>query len=279
MALQQTRGQPLHPMDWDTYSGGASYDVARLATGSFIRMIDLLFEGSIDTGFAVVRPPGHHAEPGKAMGFCLFNNIAVGAQWALDQGLVRRVAIIDFDVHHGNGTQTIFYHRPDVLYVSLHQYPLYPGTGYYTELGEGKGKGKTLNFPIPAGRGNRFYLALISHMVIPVLSHYKPDLILVSAGYDAHRNDPLAGMNLDEQGYAQMTLQLNSIAREICDGRILYILEGGYNLEALAASVEATIVASLKPEAPEPKGKLDSDLTSYWDQLQPVLSRYWPLCS
>lgn len=275
--IRGTRLQPLHPLDWDTYSGGASHDVALLAAGSVIRMIELLFRGDLDSGFAAIRPPGHHAEPGKAMGFCLFNNVAVGAQWALDQGLVRRVAIVDFDVHHGNGTQAAFYHRDDVLYVSLHQHPLYPGTGYYTEVGVGKGKGMTVNFPIPAGQTNGFYSSLLAGMVLPILASYEPGLILVSAGFDAHRDDPLAGMLLNEQGYARMAVDLNRAAATICGGKILYVLEGGYNLKALAASVETTVAAGLDP--PEAGPELESSPNSgpYMDQIRPVLSPYWPV--
>ena len=275
--IKGTRFQPLHPLDWDTYSGGSSYDVALLAAGSVIRMIELLFRGDVDSGFAAVRPPGHHAEPGKAMGFCLFNNVAVGAQWALDQGLVRRVAIVDFDVHHGNGTQDAFYHRDDVLYVSLHQHPLYPGTGYYTEVGVGKGKGLTVNFPIPAGQTNGFYSSLLSGMVLPILAGYKPGLILVSAGFDAHRDDPLAGMLLNERGYARLAADLNRAARKICGGRILYVLEGGYNLKALAASVERTVATGL--DLPEAGPELEPSRNSapYMDQIRSVLSPYWPV--
>ena len=275
--IRGTRLQPLHPLDWDTYSGGASHDVALLAAGSVIRMIKLLFRGDIDSGFAAVRPPGHHAEPGKAMGFCLFNNVAVGAQWALDQGLVRRVAIVDFDVHHGNGTQAAFYHRDDVLYVSLHQHPLYPGTGYYTEVGVGKGKGMTVNFPIPAGQTNGFYSSLLAGMVLPILASYEPGLILVSAGFDAHRDDPLAGMLLSERGYARMAVDLNRTAAEICGGKILYVLEGGYNLKALAASVETTVAAGLDPPEAGPALESSPNSEPYMDQFRPVLSPYWPV--
>ena len=275
--IRGTRLQPLHPLDWDTYSGGASPDVAALAAGSVIRMIELLFRGDIDSGFAAIRPPGHHAEPGKAMGFCLFNNVAVGAQWALDQGLVRRVAIVDFDVHHGNGTQAAFYHRDDVLYVSMHQHPLYPGTGYYTEVGVGKGKGTTVNFPIPAGQNNGFYSSLLQRMVLPILASYAPDLILASAGFDAHRDDPLAGMLLDERGYAGMASDLNRAAGEICNGRILYVLEGGYNLKALAASVETTVATSMDPPESGPELEPSPNSDPYVDQFRPILSPYWPV--
>jgi acetoin utilization deacetylase AcuC-like enzyme len=275
--IRGTRYQPLHPLDWDTYSGGASPDVALLAAGSVIRMIELLFRGDLDSGFAAVRPPGHHAEPGKAMGFCLFNNVAVGAQWALDQGLVRRLAIVDFDVHHGNGTQAAFYHRDDVLYVSMHQHPLYPGTGYYTEVGVGKGKGMTVNFPIPAGQTNGFYSSLLLRMVLPILSSYEPELILVSAGFDAHRDDPLAGMLLDERGYARMAADLNRAAAKLCGGRILYVLEGGYNLKALAASVETTVAAGLDPPEAGPGLEPSPNSGPYMEQLRPALSSYWPV--
>jgi acetoin utilization deacetylase AcuC-like enzyme len=171
------------------------------------------------------------------MGFCLFNNVAIAAQWAVQQPGVDRVAIVDFDVHHGNGTQEIFYRSDDVLYVSTHQHPLYPGTGSFAESGAAAGRGYNLNFPIPPGQGNDLYADLHRHLIGPVLGRFSPDLILVSAGFDGHRADPLAGMRLDESGFRELASILNTVASKVAPGRIVYVLEGGYDLDALASSV------------------------------------------
>ena len=277
LTIQQTDGGPTTALDWDTHAGGQSFEIAMLAAGSVVKMLELLFSGEIDTGFAAVRPPGHHAETTRAMGFCLFNNIAVGAEWVLQQGLAQRIAVIDFDVHHGNGTQEIFYLRPDVLYLSSHQYPFYPGTGSLNELGDDAGLGFTVNFPVTAGPGNYFFCSLFQDLVKPVLRGFEPDLILVSAGYDAHRDDPLGGMNLDETGFGDLVRQLNSLAEELCRGRILYVLEGGYNLEALSRSVVSTIQESLKPTQETIEPSQVREYESYRERLVKVLSPHWSL--
>lgn len=248
-----------------------------LAAGSVVRMIELLFAGEIETGFAAIRPPGHHAETARAMGFCLFNNIAVGAEWARRQGLAERVAVVDFDVHHGNGTQEIFYRRPDVLYLSSHQYPFYPGTGSQAELGDGKGLGFTVNFPMSAGSGNHFFCSLFQDLAGPILRDFEPDLILVSAGYDAHRDDPLGGMRLDEAGFGELVRQLNGLAKELCQGRILYVLEGGYNLRALGQSVLSTLRMSLDPTLEEIERTQTREYESYRQRISRTLSPYWSL--
>ncbi|HSR70399.1 MAG TPA: histone deacetylase [Acidobacteriota bacterium] len=243
--ISGTQGRSHVQLDPDTHTGPHSYEVALLAAGSAVDLTERLLQGRIDCGFVLARPPGHHAESARAMGFCLFNNVAVAAQWALRQEGLERVAVVDFDVHHGNGTQEIFYSRSDVLYISTHQHPLYPGTGAFQERGRGQGQGYTLNFPMPAGCGNDFYLSLFDDLLIPQLLNYRPDLILVSAGFDAHASDPLAGMKVDEAGFAQMCVRLNQASRRACKGRILYFLEGGYDLQALASSVRASIGATL----------------------------------
>ncbi len=275
--IHLTDGATPKALDWDTHSGGRSFEIAMLAAGSVVRMIELLFAGEIETGFAAIRPPGHHAETTKAMGFCLFNNIAVGAEWARRQGLAERVAVVDFDVHHGNGTQEIFYRRPDVLYLSSHQYPFYPGTGSQTELGDGEGVGFTVNFPIVAGMGNHFFCSLFQDLAGPVLRAFEPDLILVSAGYDAHRDDPLGGMRLDQAGFGELVRQLNSLAEELCQGRILYVLEGGYDLEALGQSVLSTLRMSLDPTKEEIEPTQTREYESYRQRLSRTLSPHWAL--
>ncbi len=253
--VESTRGRAHTQLDPDTHASADSERVARLAAGSAVALAEAVAGGEADGGFDLIRPPGHHAESSRPMGFCLYNNVAAAAVAALAQPGIERVAIVDFDVHHGNGTQEIFYSRPDVLYVSSHQYPLYPGTGRVEESGEGPGRGATLNLPLPAGRGNGFYLALYREIVVPALEKFGPDLILVSAGYDAHHRDPLAGMNLDEEGFAGLAGLLDGAAGRLCGGRIAYFLEGGYDLDALAESVLATIrvnVGDSTPPAPPP---------------------------
>ena len=250
--VKATAGKLHGQLDPDTHTGPHSFQTALLAAGSVVRLLGMVLSGEAQSGFALVRPPGHHAESGRSMGFCLFNNIAVSAQWAIERRGLERIAVIDFDVHHGNGTQQIFEDRADVLYLSTHQFPLYPGTGSWEEQGSGKGIGTTVNFPISAGRGNGFYLNLFDEFVIPILERYHPQLVLVSAGYDAHREDPLANMNLDEQGFGELAARLNQLARQQCEGRILYVLEGGYHLQALAASLRRTIEVTLNESLPEP---------------------------
>jgi acetoin utilization deacetylase AcuC-like enzyme len=234
-------------LDPDTYTSACSYETARLAAGSAVRLVEAIFDFEIEAGFAMVRPPGHHATPNRAMGFCLFNNVAVAAQWAIEQGGVKRVAIVDFDVHHGNGTEEIFGSRSDVLYVSSHQYPFYPGTGAADDVGSGGGLGLTVNLPVIAGQGDGFFVSLYTEVVAPVLREYEPGLIIVSAGYDGHARDPLGGMQMTAGGFGDLAAILSRVAREVCEGRILYVLEGGYDLQGLATSVTKTIESAADP--------------------------------
>jgi len=235
-------------LDPDTIVCRASYDVALLAVGAAVQAVDRVLDGRSACAFALVRPPGHHAEPRRAMGFCLFNNIAVAAQHALSRRGLSRVAILDWDVHHGNGTQAAFYETDAVLFISLHQWPLYPGTGRADETGRGRGLGYTLNLPLPPGTGDREYLDLFDQVIGPRLAEYRPELLLVSAGFDAHRDDPLAMMEVTERGFAGMAARARRWADELCGGRLALVLEGGYNLTALSASVEATLRALDDPE-------------------------------
>ena len=194
--IMATAGQGPQALDSDTFTGANSYETALLMAGSAIELVELLEAGELDSGFVLGRPPGHHAERDRAMGFCLFNNVAIAAQAAINLGVAKRVAVVDFDVHHGNGTQNIFYGRSDVLYVSSHQHPFYPGTGLQEELGAGEGRGLTINLPLKAGSGDFLYSKLYADLVSPILLEYDPDLILVSAGFDAHEDDPLGGMEV-----------------------------------------------------------------------------------
>ncbi len=227
----------LHFLDADTVVGERSFEVARLAVGGAIAACDAVLGGELDHAFCAVRPPGHHAEPNRAMGFCLFNNVAVAARYVQNQYSIERVCILDWDVHHGNGTQNAFYDDGTVFYISLHQHPLYPGTGRAEERGVGEGAGRTLNFPIPAGKDDGYYLELLEERVEPEVVDFDPDFLLISAGFDAHRDDPLASMALTERGFAEMTRLVKEWAAECCAGRLVSLLEGGYNLDALARSV------------------------------------------
>ena len=227
-------------LDPDTVVSPASYDAALYAAGGAIEAVAAVMDGEANSAFALVRPPGHHATAGRAMGFCLFNNIAVAARYALEKLGLERLAIIDFDVHHGNGTQETFYDDPRVLYISTHQYPHYPGTGWVEETGRGAGAGTTVNIPLPAGCGDAEYQRVFEQIIVPAARRFQPQFILSSAGYDGHWDDPLAMMQLTVTGYARIAEILKGLADELCQSRLVFCLEGGYNLEVLAASVKAT---------------------------------------
>jgi acetoin utilization deacetylase AcuC-like enzyme len=222
-------------LDMDTPTSIDSFKVALLAAGGVISGVDAVMNGT-DSVFALVRPPGHHAEPDKGMGFCLFNNIAIAARYAQSIGL-ERVLIVDWDVHHGNGTQKAFYNDKSVLYFSIHQYPHYPGTGKIKEIGTGSGKGLTINVPLPSGAGDADYFYVFNEILVPAARQFKPDIILVSAGQDGHKDDPLSGMNLTSEGFAMMSETVRSLAVELCGGKLVLALEGGYDYRALGESV------------------------------------------
>ncbi len=223
-------------LDPDTYINKYSFDAALLAAGSLINASDLVLSGDYKNAFCAVRPPGHHATRSRSMGFCLFNNIAVGVQHAIADHKKNRIAIVDWDVHHGNGTQDIFYETDKVLFISLHQHPLYPGTGLQFETGSGAGKGFTLNFPLPPGTPGRIYIKLFEEEITARLNEYDPEMLFISAGFDAHREDPLAGMNLTTQDYGVITQILKTFADQK-NIPVISALEGGYNLSALSQSV------------------------------------------
>ncbi len=214
-----------------------SFDIALLAAGSAIQLADEMMLGNINNGFGLLRPPGHHAENDMALGFCIFNNIAVLARHLQQKYKLDKIAIVDWDVHHGNGTQHLFEEEPSVLYISIHQFPYYPGTGNYYEIGIGRGKGATLNCPMPAGSDTDDYAAAFQHKILPKLDEFKPECILISAGFDAHAADPLAQMLLSDSFYGWMTERLLEVADKHCQGRVLSLLEGGYDLDALARCV------------------------------------------
>jgi acetoin utilization deacetylase AcuC-like enzyme len=210
-----------------------SYDIALLSAGSLMRVADQVIDGSLDNGFVMARPPGHHAEHDMALGFCMFNNVAISARYLQQHHGLNKVLIVDWDVHHGNGTQHSFEDDPSVLYVSTHQYPFYPGTGAYSETGTGAGNGATLNCPMSAGSDDSHYETTWRERILPKIEHFAPEMIIISAGFDAHRADPLAQMNLSTEFYAWMTQRLMEQADKHCAGRLISILEGGYNVDEL----------------------------------------------
>jgi acetoin utilization deacetylase AcuC-like enzyme len=239
-ALDRAARQGGGWLDGDTYLGPRSFEVASLASGAAIAAVDAALNGKAKHGFVLARPPGHHARPSIGMGFCLFDTIAVGAAHALASG-IERIAIVDWDVHHGNGTQEVFWTSPNVFFTSIHQWPLYPGTGAASETGKDSGAGYTLNVPLSAGAGNERYLQVLDDVILPKLRDYQPELVMVSAGYDCHRDDPLGGMRVDEDGFAALSQRLLDLAQTHADSRMVLVLEGGYDPPALARSVVRTI--------------------------------------
>ncbi|MGH7292233.1 MAG: histone deacetylase family protein, partial [Myxococcota bacterium] len=245
--VAQTRGVGHYAFDADTPACADSFDTACLAVGGLLALLDEVVAGRLDNGFAVVRPPGHHAEPDRAMGFCLFNNVAIGAAYLRARYGLERVLVVDWDVHHGNGTQHVFEADRDVLFASLHQFPFYPGTGALDEQGHDRGLGATVNLPLPAGCGDAEYGLLFDSLLAPLLSAFKPEIILVSAGFDAHARDPLGGMRVSTAGFGLFAQRLCAVADDVCGGRIALALEGGYDLEALADSVGEVVRVLAQP--------------------------------
>ncbi|MCX5722038.1 MAG: histone deacetylase [Nitrospirae bacterium] len=232
-------------LDADTSMSPGSLTAAYLAAGGALAAVDAIMSKKVDHVFCAVRPPGHHAEAGHAMGFCLFNNVAIAARYAQKRYGLSRVLIVDWDVHHGNGTQHSFEEDPSVLFFSTHQFPHYPGTGRATERGRGAGEGFTINVPMEAGEGDEEYRAVFQKTLVPAADAFKPEFVIISAGFDAHQDDPLASMGLTEEGYEDLTGIVAGIAKRHANGRILSSLEGGYHLTSLAASVDRHIQALL----------------------------------
>jgi acetoin utilization deacetylase AcuC-like enzyme len=241
--VESTSKTNHYALDGDTITCRDSFGVGLLAVGGFLRLIDSIAAGESKNGFALVRPPGHHALKNRAMGFCLFNTIAIGAQHLKRTYDSKRVMIMDWDVHHGNGTQDSFYEDPSVLFISTHQFPYYPGTGAVNEVGVNAGEGYTLNIPLPAGCGDAEYMRVFYDVIVPGAKKFEPEWILVSAGFDPHRRDPLGGMEVTEAGFAGMARLLLQLADEYTGGKIAFLLEGGYDLSALSNSVSAVLEA------------------------------------
>jgi len=269
--------------DADTIIAPQSYRVALMAAGGTVRAVDEVMQGDLDSAFALVRPPGHHAEPHRAMGFCLFNNVAIAAAHAREHFGLERILILDWDVHHGNGTQVVFEDDPGVLFISAHQSPLYPGTGALQEVGMGAGKGYTVNLPMPRGSGDRAYYYLFKQVVEPIALEFVPQLVLVSAGFDGHHADPLAGLQLTSRGYGQMAEMVMDIAARCCNGKVVMVLEGGYNLDVIGYAVASVISRmfgldiQLKEPVDPPKGEFLAIARERVDAAKNQLGAYWKL--
>lgn len=277
--IARTKGRIRVSLDPDTDATEDTYVVARLAAGSLCHAIDHVMDGRLDNAFALVRPPGHHAEADAAAGFCIFNNIAIGARHALVQCGARRILIVDWDVHHGNGTQHSFYDDNQVLYFSVHQFPFYPGTGHFRETGHGPGAGYTINCPLTFGADDGLYVRIFRTLLVPVTRQFKPELILVSAGFDTHEDDPLGSMRMTSRGYAALTRILMNEADSCCKGRMVFSLEGGYHLPALAESVRA-VLKELRDDTRVSQEELDeieqSTRVSTFTELDRVLDQVRP---
>jgi acetoin utilization deacetylase AcuC-like enzyme len=258
-------------IDADTSMAPGSFNAALHAAGALLAAVDSVLAGpaQADAAFSLIRPPGHHATAGQAMGFCLFNNVAIAARYAQRRHGLQRVAIVDFDVHHGNGTQEIYWNDPSVLYLSLHQYPHYPGSGHWRETGGPDAPHATVNVPLLAGCGDAEYLQAFDLLLLPLLERFEPELLLVSAGYDAHAADPLADMEVSAAGYGAIMARLRGVAAAVCGGRMVMALEGGYDLEALAASVEACVRVLLDDQpSVTPAGPAQPRVEEYLHELR-----------
>lgn len=245
-------------LDADTYVSPASLEVARLAAGASVDLARAVARGELRNGLAAVRPPGHHAEAGRAMGFCLFNNVAVAARALVEHEGVERILVLDWDVHHGNGTQHSFESDPSVLYFSTHQFPYYPGTGAADEVGRGRGEGATVNVPMPAGCGDAEYVGAFQRILAPVARAFRPEIILVSCGFDAHRDDPLASMQVSREGFGALAGLVRHLAEDLCGGRLACVLEGGYAASGLREGSEALLDVLLAEEPPPLPASVES---------------------
>ena len=274
--VRRSATMPRYDFDPDTHTSPDSCQTALLAAGGVLTAAEAVMDGAADNAFAIVRPPGHHALARRAMGFCLFNNVAIAARYLTRRRGIKRVLVVDWDVHHGNGIQDIFYDSPEVLYFSTHQFPFYPGTGALDETGMGEGAGYTVNAPMPATFGDAEYLRVFDEILAPVARQYRPEFILVSSGFDAHFRDPLGGMRLTEDGFAALARRVKRIAAECCEGRMVAALEGGYDLEALAESGRSVLI-ELGREADEPIAPAadGARVIPIIERSRYFLSRFW----
>ncbi|TNF29105.1 MAG: histone deacetylase [Deltaproteobacteria bacterium] len=260
--------------DADTIASPGTVDAAYAAAGAAVHAVNAVVSGAAKNAFALVRPPGHHAEPSRAMGFCFFNNIAVAAAHARAALGLERVLILDWDFHHGNGSQHAFYDSRDVLVMNAHRWPFYPGTGALNEVGQGAGEGFSLNVPMPAGMTDADFALAFREIAVPVAEAFRPDLVLVSAGFDGHRDDPLGDMRMTDEGYAELTGMACQIAEQYCDGRLVLVLEGGYDLPALSGSVRACVETLVGATPPESRAPTSGGIEAVKD-AQRVARRYW----
>ena len=277
--VEATSKRNRYALDGDTITCRDSFAVGLLAVGGFLRLIDSIAAGESSNGFALVRPPGHHALRNRAMGFCLFNTITIGAQHLKNVHNAERILIMDWDVHHGNGTQDFFYEDPSVLFVSTHQFPYYPGTGAIDEVGVNAAEGYTINIPLPAGCGDAEYMRVFHDVVLPAAAKFEPQWILVSAGFDPHRRDPLGGMEVTEAGFAGMARLLVQLADRYAEGKIAFLLEGGYDLEGLNRSLRAALEALDSDQAEEPRagGAVGPIHEAEHDRALAAQKPYWKL--
>ena len=274
-----TDGKAHVSLDPDTQTTPLSYQAAILAVGGLFSLVDKIFDGTVENGFALVRPPGHHAEKDRAMGFCLFNNVALGARYAMNTHGVQKVLIVDWDLHHGNATQRTFYTDPDVLYFSTHQYPHYPGTGSLEQVGHGDAMGSIVNVPLSPGYGDSDFCKIFKQILYPIASAFKPELIFISAGFDTYVDDPLGGMYVTPQGYAAMTRQIMDLAERYASGRVAVTLEGGYDLTGLRESARA-VLKELVGDSILTDGELEAfekgAVPPVVDKVIQVQRPYWP---
>lgn len=275
--IEETSRSEFSQLDGDTYACRDTHKCALLAAGSVIELVEKTNMGEISSGFAFVRPPGHHAEKDRAMGFCIFNNIAIAAKYALKKLGLKKIAIVDFDIHHGNGTQNSFYDSDEVLFISSHQYPHYPGTGSLLESGSGRGEGYTVNIPVPVGFSDAEYFKIYAEVVSPIIEEYNPDMILSSAGFDIFQGDPLGGIQITGEGFSAIGNNLRSTADKVCEGKIVYTLEGGYShrglqegvLRIMRSLMESSSTTVIKNEVSEIGSsvieKIRSHHRNYWN--------------
>jgi acetoin utilization deacetylase AcuC-like enzyme len=282
-SIAATAGGAMFMLDPDTVATAETYEVARLAAGGAMNAVDSVVSREVDNAFALIRPPGHHAQPETAAGFCIFNNIAVAARHALSRHKIERILIVDWDLHHGNGTQEIFYNDRQVLYFSTHQWPGYPGTGALEEMGRGEGLGYTLNVPLKSGADDAFYLRLFREILSPVALAFQPEIILVSAGFDIYVGDPLGDMRVTPEGFACLTRVLMNLAEACCGGRLVMVLEGGYHIQGLTKSVRAVLQELLgetwvKEEAlVRLAAETDERADRFIARVQQQFAPYWPV--
>ncbi len=272
-----TRGR-LVSLDPDTSACPDSFRAAKLAAGGLLLLVDAVYERTLNNGFALVRPPGHHAESDRAMGFCIFNNIAVAASHLIKQHPTEKVLIVDWDLHHGNATQHQFYDNPQVLYFSTHQYPYYPGSGAFDETGTGAGTGFTVNVPLSPGAGDLDFSRIFDELLQPLAREFAPHFILVSAGFDTYYQDPLGYMQVTPDGYARMTRQLLDTAAELCNGRLAVTLEGGYSLEGLRDSVKAVLLelsGKTTTDLCDTDPKSSCNVESVIERVKDIHKRHW----